>query len=749
MSRHHNRQNVLRVTARLMLNDVTVHHVTVLYMSSIKQMFYLNYPRPPPKQRGNWSVRLDAFSVTTSSVDFKAAWLFSVPFSFLPYNRIVLHLLLRDQENCQTLSCVHGSCKKYINSPYNAYCQCHDNWAGKYCNVTAVSSCTGVGKFIDQFPTPICACPLGRMNDECRVLFHPCGDVQCRNDGTCLPSDERQSTKYMCSCADGYHGFLCQLKDARVDIYFSRSFPNHNNPLLPAIFVHFLELRDASDGILFGQNRLLYKQVHPKKPLYVFNNNHEYLPSFILLQVFFSPHKFDYFVAAIIKGKMQTNISTTIYESNRCPHVNELLLNKTVRNFPLIKKVKFYHRVCKVSNAVKWFHDEAYLCFCNKDRLADCLFFPREPTQCSADFCYNNGQCVQNNINGIWDFGCVCGECTSGSLCQLKTSQYALSLDAMLGQDILENVPVVGQPVLIKLVFAVVIIMFLTGLVSNFLSLMTFKQPRVQEVGCGIYLFYLALVGQLGLLMLTGQFFYLLGTAVYKVNNRSAARWSCVTLEYFLGACQMLFDWLTACVAIERSVNMIKGIYFRKPDSVWWAKRVVFLLTTVVLVSTGYEPFIRQVIDDPRATTQHTWCVVTFSQPWLKVYRLSINLINLFIPCLINLITMILLLHKSTRMKEALARQHSKIHYFTILKKQLPLYGSPVVLVILSLMRLVFSFTLICIIHQWQKYVYLTAYLISFAPLMGTFPIFVLPATMYKIEFEDFCKRTRRKLRIG
>jgi hypothetical protein len=318
----------------------------------------------------------------------------------------------------------------------------------------------------------------------------------------------------------------------------------------------------------------------------------------------------------------------------------------------------------------------------------------------------------------------------------------------MLGQDIRENVPLKDQPMLIKILLIVLVLMLSIGFVSNILSLMTFKQAVVQQFGCGIYLFYLPIIGQFGLTILAGRFFYLLGTQIYDVKNLSTAYWGCVSLEYFLSVCPALFAWLTACVAVERSVNVIKGVSFRKSDSVWWAKRVVILLTIIVLASAWHEPFVRQLIDDPRSTTLHTWCVITFSRPWLEYYRLTVNLINLFVPGSIIFVATVFLLHKSTRMKQLLTANRGQRGYWKILKKQLPLYGGPFVLVILSLIRLVFSFTLVCIIYQWQKYVYLTAYTISFVPLMATFPIFVLPAKIYRTEFKSLVERLSKKLKI-
>jgi predicted tellurium resistance membrane protein TerC len=75
------------------------------------------------------------------------------------------------------------------------------------------------------------------------------------------------------------------------------------------------------------------------------------------------------------------------------------------------------------------------------------------------------------------------------------------------------------------------------------------------------------------------------------------------------------------------------------------------------------------------------------------------------------------------------------------------MYGTPLGLVILSIMRVIFSFTLVCITKQWHKYAYFIAYFISFAPFITTFPIFVLTAEVYKKEFNNFIARFIRKLK--
>jgi hypothetical protein len=288
--------------------------------------------------------------------------------------------------------------------------------------------------------------------------------------------------------------------------------------------------------------------------------------------------------------------------------------------------------------------------------------------------------------------------------------------------------------------------MILIGTLSNVLSLITYRQGKIFENGCGIYLFCLSLVGQLGLSIFASRYFYLLITQLYNVNDHWSAYWSCIILEYILNICSMLFDWLIVCIAVERCVYLIKGISFKKSNSVWWAKCLIPFVTFLIICSLWHILFIYELIYDPRNTSQHTWCVIKFRWIWIKYYRLIINLINLIIPGGINLIATIFLLHKTTQRKQTFGKKSQK-DYWIVFRKQVPMYGSPFGLAIVSIMRVCFSFTLVCITKQWHKYLYFMAYFISFAPFMVTFPIFVLTAKVYKTEFKNFLARFIRKMK--
>ncbi|CAF1660767.1 unnamed protein product, partial [Adineta ricciae] len=256
---HENKENAVRLIACLVFNDtITADCEEIIHVPMMKQMFYLNYPRPPPKQRGNWTVHLRAYSMTRFTVEYVSSWLFDVPFSFLPVNRLVLDLFLTEQKNCNTLSCNHGYCRKYLNSPSKEYCQCQPNWFGKSCNISSDCPCANGGICVYK---STCACSLGRIGDECYGLFNPCHNVKCENGGTCLPTDERLPQKYICSCRDGYHESFCELNDGQVDIYFSKTFHLNKYSSKPTIIVYFLELNNNSFGFLSIANRLLYKQI--------------------------------------------------------------------------------------------------------------------------------------------------------------------------------------------------------------------------------------------------------------------------------------------------------------------------------------------------------------------------------------------------------------------------------------------------------------------------------------------------------
>jgi hypothetical protein len=103
-------------------------------------------------------------------------------------------------------------------------------------------------------------------------------------------------------------------------------------------------------------------------------------------------------------------------------------------------------------------------------------------------FCENDGECFQDHPECPTRSICMCSPCFYGIQCQFRTSGFGLSLDNILGYHILPNVDFNHQPFIVKMDFALTIILLVTGLIDSVISIMTFKNKVVLEVGCGLYL---------------------------------------------------------------------------------------------------------------------------------------------------------------------------------------------------------------------------------------------------------------------
>lgn len=59
------------------------------------------------------------------------------------------------------------------------------------------------------------------------------------------------------------------------------------------------------------------------------------------------------------------------------------------------------------------------------------------------------------------------------------------------------------------------------------------------------------------------------------------------------------------------------------------------------------------------------------------------------------------------------------------------------IIIILEIPWFVLIFVLVCIRHDWQRYVYLIGYLISFLPLIGIVFIYIKPSPKYRTQYQS------------
>ena len=142
----------------------------------IKYITYLLYERVTNlsfyQRSKSRSVRLDSLLIKETSVQYICSWLFQIPFPFLPVNKLVAEISLRNElfriVNCKKRCGSHGKCMYYINMRHVEYCWCEQGWSGDRCV-----------------------------------------DIRCENNGICLPLDERKS-EFSCACQENYIDIYCE-----------------------------------------------------------------------------------------------------------------------------------------------------------------------------------------------------------------------------------------------------------------------------------------------------------------------------------------------------------------------------------------------------------------------------------------------------------------------------------------------------------------------------------------------------------
>jgi hypothetical protein len=256
----------------------------------------------------------------------------------------------------------------------------------------------------------------------------------------------------------------------------------------------------------------------------------------------------------------------------------------------------------------------------------------------------------------------------------------------------------------------------------NFLAIGTFCQPKTREIGNGIYRLWISIIGQIGLIVLVSHI--LLEKTNHEIIN-------CYILEYLGKVLHALYDSLTACTSLERTVVIYQGISFNKLDSRRMAKLIIPILIIYHFISILYQPFYHQII----FSFNRYWCIFQISNSLLRNYQSTINILHFILPYLINLILPIIWILTLTKSKLAL---HKNTSIWNNLKKVLSDYKHTIIanyiLVLFNTPRFISIFYLTCIQYSWQN----IAYLLSLIPFLINLFIFVLPSPKYRPELFNF-----------
>ncbi|CAF3945990.1 unnamed protein product [Rotaria sordida] len=712
----------------------------ITYMSSrdcnTKFNIYLLYPNRPKNISSNYSIRIDLFEKT--NLNYWASWYLPISFPFLPVNRIVTQLLIPEVQ--ETISCSlscgeHGKCMRYINEKSLFFCQCNQGYSGIRCEISHECNCSNDSYCLAPF---ICVCPLYKFGSYCYLKHSICklSNNPCQHNGLCVPNDDRiDLTGFTCFCSQDYSGTRCENINNQIDIHL------YDVRIIPTslLFIHFITaFKDAEH-----QRTTLLKKIHYNQHILTLHVSQPF--NILLLEI---PHQ-DYYIGILREIFIPSEyIYTEIKSHQRCFSINKLL-NSTFINFEYLRRTKYYPLLCRQYIQMMCFYDNDLICICDLDRFSNCFFFNHTMNyDCQGNnYCENNGQCFQNNETCPTKSTCECQDCYYGAKCQFSTKGFLFSLDPILGYHIKPNVSLNQQPLIIKISIIISTIMLILGLISGFLSIIVFYRVKPRQVGTGYYLLISSITTICMIIVLTIKFWQLILSQMSLINNRSLLIFNCISLDFLLKVLLASSEWLNACVATERMISVIQSTRFNRQKSKQLAKLVISSVFFVTIITQIHDPIYRQLIDDIDDDEQRIWCFVEYSFS-IRIYNSFITLFHFLVPFSINLIAALVIIKKIARRRLSIYPERSYQDHFQLqMHRHQHLLCAPYMLILLSLPRLIVSYSKGCMKSAREPWLYLIGYFLSFIPSMLTFVVFVLPSKTYKHELHIVYERTIRRFR--
>ncbi|CAF0982244.1 unnamed protein product [Adineta ricciae] len=743
-------------------NQRTIHSYEQLtYLSvrdcKIKFDFHLFYSTRPKDSQRNYSIHIDIYE--KSSQKYRTSFLYPVKFSFLPVHRLAFIVNIPSSDHsqqhiCSNNPCQHGKCQKYFNDEAT-FCQCDQNWSGKYCQIHHNCSCSSnslcIGMLSDN--RSICLCKENQFGSRCYLRHQTCDHFPCQNNGSCISNDDymlSDTNKYFCICSKGFSGDRCQIIDNQLDFIF-----NNDIQLTQSVFIHFIRITPYDEFKLEIPPKSPHRSTALQTISQSTNSVRIYWSQPFHLIFIETLNKIFYLAFLQSNYTHSTKIIQRIDSSHRCLSINQLV-NETFSQLHLLRRMKSYHFVCqKYSPSLLCFRDDIHLCLCYNytgKRLANCFNFDyNKKFDCSGQSaCKNGGLCFQDSPDCPKRFICSCHSCYYGLQCQFSTSEFGLSLDAILAYHIIPNVNLSYQPIIVKISFSLTIVFFIIGMINGFLSLITFQNPSVREIGCGIYLFGSSVTTLFTMIMFALKYFIYLSIQMLFLSNQSFLKVQCFSIDFLVRIGLNMDQWLNACVALERAITVVQGAQFNKKKSKELAKKVIPTLLIFIILTSIHDPIYRRLTEEENETddTKRIWCITNYSSK-LQTYNRIVNTFHFFVPFFINCISSITLIVKKSH--QQLHLHGRKQPYTDILRQQLRehqrLLIGPVVLVLLALPRLILTYLSKCMSSQRDSLLFLFGYFISFITVMITFLIFVIPSEFYRKEYKKSMTQYQERIR--
>lgn len=378
-----------------------------------------------------------------------------------------------------------------------------------------------------------------------------------------------------------------------------------------------------------------------------------------------------------------------------------------------------YHEICQTNIEQLCFYDKTYLCLCQKNHSrADCFIHDTQLDHC--EHCLSGGKCLQGDSKDSNDFICLCPSCHQGRLCEFNLQAFGFTLDSLL----------IGYSTKIKIVYtSIALLLFSIGLVTNLCSLVTFIRPTPRKFGPGNYLFLVTCFSQAALFCLLLKFIQI----TFVIVNMQ----SCKAIIYLLSVFTRSVYWLTSWVTVDRLLIIIfpTSSIFKNPRLA-----VALCIATSIIVFGAHVHEVIYYIKIQHIPTGLPVCVTNFNTPLVSNFNQISTLIHYLCPFFIQVvcITLLIVLIAFSRKKTI----EAKSTFTQVLKKQFhtqkELYITPIIIILSALPQTILTFILACAqLSDWQRHTLLGAYLLSYAPQVSGFILYVLPSSSYKKEFSQ------------
>ena len=696
-----------------------INHIDEIHCQMKYNIYFIYSTRPKLKNR-NYSIHVDLYD--KDSFYYYGSLFIPVRFSFLPVNRLAVHMNIPEAEKstCLDKKCAHGQWYKYLNDMKSeSYCQCQSGWSGKYCDISYQCNCglnsICVGKTFDN--RSICICRRNHIGSRCLLQSPFCqygANSSCLNNGECISIDD----KFICICRTGFRGDRCEILDKKIEISFDEDIQ-----LSQSILIHFIQI----DPFKFAQIGSTYRNIPSNtRSISILWSEPFHLLAVQLLN--------DTFYLIDVENR-----SSIVNRYDRCPYFNELF-EKTIVEYHLVRRIKYYHIPCRNhSYRLKCFIDQNYFCLCEKfgnERVANCFKYNGTKTyDCyGSNSCENGGECLQDRSICPKTSVCRCQKCFYGVKCQFSSNMFSLSLDGILAYQIQPNLNLQDQLIIIKISIAFVGIIFLCGIVNGLLTLKVFSKKEQRETACGVYLFISSMNSLFVMIIFTLKFSTLLLSQIQSINHRLFLYIQCLSLDYLLNVSLNMDQWLSASVAFERTIAILKGIGYDKNRSKKVSKYIIIGLIILTISTFVHDPIHRQLLDEEMNDIEEKriWCIVRYSNTFSK-FNSIISIFHSVSTFIINIISALIIIIMSARKRRSLQSSQSYQHILSEqIHQHMNLLISPVILVVLSLPRLIISFSGACMKSTRNSWLFLIGYFISIIPSTITCLIFIVPSTSYR-----------------